>query len=132
MKNLFALIPALGASLLLTQNSDAGQKYGMTANCSVSNNVPNCYGSLRGANQSSGASDYSEFSLSQSGTLYFAARVGSNTYSCSWDATTSARLAPAIMTMNYNLYYNLKIDGSGRCTNASFTSSSVYQHLTLP
>jgi hypothetical protein len=130
-KLLGTLLPGI-CLMFSSAAADAGQRYGMTYNCVVNNNVPNCYGSLRAANLSAGATDRAEFRLSQSGTLSFFANYSGNSYSCSFDATPSAALGSAIVSGNFNTYFNLKIDGNGKCTSAYISNSSVYQHLLAP
>jgi hypothetical protein len=132
MKKLLGTILPTALLMFSAGTADAGERFGMTFACVVSNNVPNCYGSLRGANLSSGSTDRAEFRLSQSGTLSFLAKYSGNSFSCSFDSASSAALGSAAASGNFNMYFNLKIDSNGKCTNASLANVSTYQHLGTP
>ena len=133
MKNhLFGIGLALAGSLALVTPADAGQAYGVTFSCVVSNSVPNCAGTLRAARLSAGTSDYATFTLLQSGTLTFTARYGASAFSCSFDSASSAALGAAAVGADFNTYFNLKIDSNGKCVNAYLQNLSALQHLDRP
>ncbi len=110
---------------------DAGQSYGMSFNCYKSGTTGICYGSLRAARLSSGSADFAEFTYYSTGTLFFAASYGGTAYSCSFPATESARLGPAAIASDYNVYFYITMSGS-TCQGASLNNSSEYQSLPKP
>jgi hypothetical protein len=119
---------AFGA-IMHAQPASAGQQNGMTFKCGGNN----CYGSLASASASPTWSDFAEFELDGSGTLKFKASSEGKTYACTFDQAASTRLAPAALGGDYNLYFYILMDATGRCLPSSYlTQSSAYQHLDRP
>jgi hypothetical protein len=125
------LVVAVAITLLGERPAGAGQSYGMSFNCVASGNGSNCYGSLRAARLSAGATDYAKFRLSSSGTVSFFATFSGNNYACSFNSTASPRLTPVIAG-DYNMYFNVQIDSAGTCTSGYFENSSTFQSLAKP
>jgi hypothetical protein len=119
---------AIGA-LMHARPASAGQQNGMTFRCGGNN----CYGSLAAASRSPTWSDFVEFELDGGGTLKFKASSEGKPYACAFDQAASARLAPAALGGDYNLYFYILIDAAGRCLPSSYLKqSSAYQHLDRP
>jgi hypothetical protein len=117
------------AAVMATQTASAGQQNGLNFKCGGTD----CYGSLAAASRSATWSDFAEFELRSDGTLKFKASSEGTTYACAFDQATSARLAPAALGGDYNLYFHILMDGAGRCLPTSFLKqSSAYQHLPKP
>ena len=124
----------LSSFLLLTiRPASAGQDYGMGFSCATSAGDRVCYGSLRAARLSAGATDFAEFRLDGTGYLYFSASWSGTRYACGFDPQTSAHLGPAAMGGDYNLYFSIRMDAQGNCrSNSYFMNSSSYQSLAKP
>ena len=126
-----ALMVTLGVTLLGERPAAAGQGFGMSFNCVPSGTGFNCYGSLRAARLSAGATDEARFRITTSGTASFFATFSGSNYACSFGSTASSRIAPVIAG-DYNMYFNLTMDNAGTCTSAYFENDSAYQALAHP
>lgn len=111
--------------------AEAGRSYGMGFSCGVTNNLPRCSGSMRGARMSSGSADYAYFRMYSTGTLYFSAVYGSNSVSCSFPSTVNSSFAAAALSGDYNTYFNLSVGTDGKCSGYLMNESS-YAGLQRP
>jgi len=125
------LMMTLSMMLLGERPAAAGQSYGMGFSCVTSSSGYSCFGSLRAARLSAGATDQVKIRLSSSGTVSFFATYSGVSYACSFSSTVSPRLAP-IVAGDYNMYFNLQMDNAGTCTSAYFNNDSAYQSLDKP
>lgn len=125
------LVGALALAVLAARPAVAGQSFGMSFSCAPSGSNFKCFGSLRAARLSAGASDYAKFRLSSSGTVSFFANFSGTNYACSFSSTASPKVSPVIAG-DYNMYFNVTIDTSGNCSSAYFDNDSSYQSLPKP
>ena len=126
-----ALLVTLGVTLAGERPAAAGQSFGMSFGCVPSGTGFNCFGSLRAARLSPGATDAAKFRVTTSGTASFFATFSGSNYACSFSSTASSRIAPVIAG-DYNMYFNVIMDSAGTCTSAYFENDSVYQALPHP
>lgn len=125
---------ALGSAAMiagLAGPAEAGRSYGMGFNCYLANNSPRCYGSMRGARTSAGASDYANFEMYSSGTLYFRALYGSTYMTCSFPSSVNSGFAAAAIAGDYNTYFSISVGSDGRCSGY-LTNESSYVSLQRP